>query len=61
MNKIFRKIYIMMKLKVTKKQRFTLSSDSVLFKNIFLVLRCGYFLNETSILVFEELAIFTSI
>ena len=61
MNKIFRKIYIMMKLKVTKKQRFTLSSDSVLFKNIFSVLRCGYFLNETSILVFEELAIFTSI
>ena len=51
----------MMKLKVTKKQRFTLSSDSVLFKIIFLVLRCGYFLNETWILVFEELAIFTSI
>ena len=47
-------------LKVTKKQRFALSSDSVLFLNIFLGLRCGFF-NETSILVFAELAIFNSI
>ena len=50
----------MMILKVTKKQRFTLSSDSVLFLNIFLGLRRGFF-HETSILVFAELAIFNSI
>ena len=51
----------MMILKVTKKQSFTPSFNSVLFKNIFLELWRGYFFNETSILVFEELAIFNSI
>ena len=48
-------------IKSDKKQSLTLSSDSLIFENIFLRFRCGFFLNETSILVFAELAIFHSI
>ena len=48
----------MMILKVAKKQSFPLSLDKMFFSNIFLGLRHGFFLNETSILAFAELAIF---
>ena len=58
----------MMTLKVTEKQSYALSSDSICFK-IFrlkvliflLLLLLLLFLNKTSILVFAELAIFHSI
>ena len=46
-------------LKVLKKQSFTFSSDIIL--NIILGFSCGFFLNETSTLVFDKLAIFHSI
>ena len=45
------------KLKVAKKQNFTFSSDSMFFE-ISLWFKAWIFLNETSILVFAELAIF---
>ena len=44
-------------LKVIKKQSLTLSSDRIFFIYI-LGLRYGFFLNETSVLDFAELAIF---
>ena len=46
-------------LKKTKKQSFTLFRQYI-FWNIFLGLRRRFFLNETSILAFAELAIFHS-
>ena len=51
----------MMILKVTKKQSYTLSSDSFFFLKYRLRVEAFIFLNETSILVFAELAIFNSI
>ena len=42
-------------IKVTKKQSSALSSNSIFFET---GLRHGFFLNETSMLVFVELAIF---
>ena len=44
---------LMMTLKVTKTQSFTVSSE-VFFRNIFLELMSGVFLNETSTLVLAE-------
>ena len=44
----------MMILKVTQKQSFAFTSGTV-FLNIFLGLRRGFFLNETSVLVFLKL------
>ena len=50
----------MMILKVTKKKALY-SLQTVYFWNLFIALMCGVFLNEPSILVFAELAIFQSI
>ena len=61
-NEIFWKTVNMMILKVTKKQTFTTSSDSIVFQiYLFVGLSCGFLLNESSILVFAELTIFHSI
>ena len=61
-NEIFWKTVNMMILKVTKKQTFTTSSDSIVFQIcLFVGLSCGFLLNESSILVFAELTIFHSI
>ena len=49
-----------MLLRVTKKQSFTLSSGSTYFQYI-LKVKTRIFLNETSVLVFAELAIFHSL
>ena len=48
-------------LEVTKKQMFTLFSDNTFFENIFLGSMRGFFLNESSILIYTKLAIFHSI
>ena len=50
----------MMTLKVTKKQRFTFSSD-IVFLKYNLWFKAWRFFNETSILVFAKLAISNSI
>ena len=60
--KFLGEMYLMMISKVTQKQSFTLSSDGIFFEiYIFRVNVWIFFLNETSILVFAELAIFHSI
>ena len=60
--KFLGKMYFNMILKVTKKESFTLSLDSMFFLNTFWRLRdvVGFF-NKSLILVFAELAIFHSI
>ena len=50
----------MMTLKVTKKESFTLSSDSTFFETYSQGQGVDFLLNETSLLAFAELGIFHS-
>ena len=58
-NEIFRKNVTYDDIKSDKKLSFTLSLDSIFFINMFLV--WVFFLKQTLILLFAELAIFHSI